>query len=812
MIIANARTTWSCKLASVLLLLALMLLPCTVAAEDVRSLWTTLPFPMKHDDVLAMARRLELSHDQLIAAESWHQAYVQKALELRSRAIDDLFKLDPLVLRIPDELPDVGDLKRSIALRRSFMSDLAGLDSDLFNQISTSLTEAQKSLLPPLMQLRERNRCLSDGFVAQWFERGFLPTELRDIVDELKLDPEARIAVQPLVDQFESQLTHAINDLFSAACQIRLDWRTAAANESQPSVVMMMSALSPASKSAQAVITVELEYIKKIRAALPEAQGKDFVSRVLNDSKSGLQGWRDSTQRYVTLALAQPNLTDAQRSEIQSIQAECERKSSAALLTLWEAQKRFGLVQGIRMGPNNLIDQTMQAEMQRASQEQNAQMNAVFTIATESLEQLRLKFGQEFADTLKKQWKDKQALKRTAQDAEARQADASNFGALGNVYHAWEILPTGLDWNMLKKTAMTLQWPNQNIEALEQVYREFDHKWKQIVEPQERSLNESLDKYYVLEARDAILASFSSLNTSFLQLKNALDAFINGLPGVANQAGSFAWIMQLQVEFADIADAPRNFPLALNLTRTLPRKSLTSQIERVNLAETLLNVESPLDRKLPGLEHLRDQAEKLRECVHELRMAVATACLDKANFELVMRVPQVQRDRNAWIATSAAHEASSTEAFRLRRELMSKLNGVATAAEALLDDHTASLWHQAVGRKAFPLAYLGCDAAENTFRSVAGLSDLSDSQKTRIEAGADEYRHASAELAKQIETLIQEYSLADDLTPASDERCAKLWAHIEQMLFERDEINAGPICSLRRILNSEQMRTIEVVR
>ena len=199
----------------VLLLLALataVLLPASPARGQGTS--NTLPDPIGGQDLAAYALRLELSDQQRLAIDRFHDQYLVDFETLRDGAIETFLEESGNLMRTFMFAPDSKRVKSAINDLNRLMSRIKALDDALFDQMLSVLSEEQAGAMPRVRQMRERARYRSGLVRFIGFANAGAQVDLGVILDEIDLAPGDRTAVDPLAAHYEMQLTADLRELY----------------------------------------------------------------------------------------------------------------------------------------------------------------------------------------------------------------------------------------------------------------------------------------------------------------------------------------------------------------------------------------------------------------------------------------------------------------------------------------------------------------------------------------------------------------------------------------------------------------------
>jgi hypothetical protein len=215
---SRARVRDASSLLGLIIIVAALTTPASPArGQGARGVF---PDPISHRDVERYADVLGVSPAQREALAQIHESYLTDFRTLRDGPIEEFLAEHPQAVsfyaRIPADRSLADEAARALA---RLAARIRLLDESFFNRVQGILTEAQAAELLRLKRGRERTR-LRQG--PAWVTRSpYLLTDLVILFDQIELDPEAREATRPLVEDYERRLLAALQRLDDVTSALR---------------------------------------------------------------------------------------------------------------------------------------------------------------------------------------------------------------------------------------------------------------------------------------------------------------------------------------------------------------------------------------------------------------------------------------------------------------------------------------------------------------------------------------------------------------------------------------------------------------
>jgi hypothetical protein len=172
----------------------------------------TLPDPISTGELLRYAQRLDLSDQQQQAMQSFHDVYKDQFRVLRDTDIAEFLR-DMQSIQSGGMFPKKEDVQRVLASMKRLTGKIEAVDRGFFDQIQTILTDDQLAQLPRARKARERRRATSSEVSLFQAQRA---ADLSDLMLDIELSPEEKLAVDPILLGYENTLTTRIKKLSEA--------------------------------------------------------------------------------------------------------------------------------------------------------------------------------------------------------------------------------------------------------------------------------------------------------------------------------------------------------------------------------------------------------------------------------------------------------------------------------------------------------------------------------------------------------------------------------------------------------------------
>ena len=333
-----------------------------------------LPDPIATNDLDRYAALLNLSSQQRQAIDPMHSAYLEQFASFRENEVGD-FLDDTRNLRRSLMNPDGGaDISKTTRDHKRLSGRIASMDSALFNQIQTVLSEEQLTNLPRVRMARQRQRYSTD---ATRFVTGMNPSvrvDLFALIHDLEFSPDDVVAIDVPLRRYESQLTDNLKSLHAETSGMferisqSVQETVGTIDQSDPE---QMRSMFEAFRTAWEQATIEVNEVASNVSSLNRNTFENMTPLLSDNGRRSLQrnfyrraystGFRNSgaADRRFDSALQLTDLSDETRSAIGQLRADYEVQfrtiASPLMDAIDEQRERRGGMQ-FRFGRNGNDD------------------------------------------------------------------------------------------------------------------------------------------------------------------------------------------------------------------------------------------------------------------------------------------------------------------------------------------------------------------------------------------------------------------------------------------------------------------------
>jgi len=186
-----------------LLLVCVAVATAVVVAPTVHAQGTsgTLPDPISTPELDEYAAILNLSEQQRQAIEPMHNRYLEQFQQLRSDEIEDFLEQFRGLRRQMFQPNGFEAIKDATRRHRRIMARIESLDSALFNEIQTVLSDDQTTLLPRARLARARERYSSNAIRFATSRNPAARVDLLEVARAVDLPADDRRAIEPVLDR-----------------------------------------------------------------------------------------------------------------------------------------------------------------------------------------------------------------------------------------------------------------------------------------------------------------------------------------------------------------------------------------------------------------------------------------------------------------------------------------------------------------------------------------------------------------------------------------------------------------------------------
>jgi len=819
-----------------------------------------LPDPIADRELSAYARRLGLSDQQRLAIDTYHAQYLDEFRQLREKDIDRYLQESANVLRRFMFAASSKETRRSLNELDRLMSRIKSLDEALFGQIQTVLSEEQARAMPGVRQMRERERYRNGLVRFVGYANPGARIDLAGFLEAMELAPKEREVIEPLVMEYEGQLTGALRKLYRATTDMFLDMvkqaeelTLAAGRQTDPQAAReaFRSIRDIWSQASTGVMAQAAEI-----SALNRRSFRSFSPLLSEDAAARLQaeyyqrvypdvhrGMIECLGKY-DAALNLPGLSDEQRTAItaarQSLRDRHHRLAEQ-MIDVWEALRKTGMFFGFRSEPAG-----SDREKLRSLQAQRDELNE------RALESLLAMLGPDLGED----------LHRTAQAEESGEggpgprsggtitmrgggrgfaptvavtaSDESPAG-IGMAAGPDPYLPPPISQRQLTPYARLLEIGDDRRVVLEALHSDYLDAWEALrvdfIEP----ILDAAKTMWALDADsheikppspEAIDQLFAMRRSAFEAIRALDESFFDNIELAIlddDDESGRARVLRLRLARQRIAynrDAARsgtgfrrqggrmmfgrpgddNREFRIDVTRLIEDQYLTDE-DRATIEPTFTEYERLVTDAFKRRYELAFQYGQATE-----RMS-AVAAAQEGGTERGFHMSFGTEYRRLIQTVGRQLREAERAIAELNRSTLERL-------AAMLSPSAATSLRIAYRRQAYPQVYEDPSAAEEHFAAALALSDLAGARRTQITDILADYRGSYAALCEQMADIQAQEAREEDAErgdPDIWQRRQERRNQLQRLRFDRNELNEKALRQLRAVLTEEQLRQLGLV-
>jgi len=820
-----------------------------------------LPDPIADRGLSAYARRLGLSAEQRLAIDAYHAQYLDEFRQLREKDIDRYMRESANVLRRFMFSASSKETRRSLNELDRLMSRIKSLDEGLFDRIQTVLSEEQARAMPGVRQMRERERYLSGLVRFVGYANPGARIDLADLIETMELAPKERQVIEPLVMEYEGQLTGALRKLYQATTDMFLDMvkqaeelMLAAERQTNPQAAReaFRSIRDIWTRASTGVMTQAAEI-----SALNRRSFRSFSPLLSEDAAARLRaeyyqraypdvhrGMIECLGKY-DAALNLPGLSAEQRAAItaarQSLRDRHQRLAEQ-MIDVWEAMRKTGGFFGFR---GESADS--EREKLRSLQAQRDELNE------RALESLLAMLGPDLGEE----------LHRTAQAEESGEGGiGSRSGGMittrgggrgfaptvtvtapdespadiGTPAGPDPYLPPPISQRQLTPYARLLEIGDDQQVVLEALHSDYLDAYETVRADSIEPMLDAAKSMWALDAdsREIKPPSPEAIDQLFAMRRSAFEAIR------ALDESFFDNIELAILDDDDESGRARVFRLRLARQRIVYNRDAARSGTGFRRQGGRMMFGRPDDdnrefridvTRLIEDQYLTDEERATIEPAFAEYERLVTDAF-KRRYELAFQYGQATERMSA---VAAQREGGTGRGFNMSfgtefRRLMQTLGRQLREAEraiadlnrstlerlaAMLSPSAASSLRSAYRRQAYPQVYADPSAAEDHFVAAMALPDLAGAQRTQITDVLADYRGSYAVLCEQMADIHAQEAREEDPGRGGDpdiwQRRQERRNQLQRLRFDRTELNEKALRQLRAVLTEEQLRQLGLV-
>jgi hypothetical protein len=801
-----------------------------------------LPDPISSSELMRYADRLGLSEEQRAALERLHDDYRNEFRALRESDIERLLKRMNEMSGGMMAMPKRADVEQLMKDVERVSNRIEQIDARLFNQMQGILTEEQRADLPRVRLARERTRYLASQMMMGSM-RPFV--DLSEVAAEVNLRPAERDAIDPLLNQYEHQITRALKNLHDAAMSMytgmfdafesmEIDFSNAEqmAEMDPAEMQRMMEAMQdvmrtvyePIQKLGQDIHEINRRTVRSIQPRLSETTGREFKLRFYR------QAYPDSTFAHsisafnsFDAALRIEGLNADTRAKLETARRDTTRRLDEILGEMIEAVDQ-------RDAESSMFDFGGDAWRQfgERQRELRQQVNELDQNASQLVRDLIAgQFEELFTRNLEKSQQDgaQQAGRRPGvapppppPTAHGEETDAEEDDVAQAMQRFQRQIPREISRRDLTVYARMLKVPDDRRVLLDELhatyleqYKELEERWSSKLQRAEVApYGARLDGERGGPSVDAVDHLFELRRRSLDEVMQTDEAFY------------------ADVRLALISEENEYLLDRVRWHRT--RAVHDAMVARTSMwAGMSANQQGSVDlTRLVRLQRLSDEVlSRLDPLLHEYLQEAATLAIERyrlqTEFERVMlrhtitMQQRMEEDEDGFAGAMAFGMELQQALSKVAAPLQDMQKEIATlnartleAIEGELSDTVARALRLAFNRQAHPRIYRDASAIEQHLDRAFELRDLSSQQRERLTELAIDYRPAYAELSEQMVALDSGGS-AMMIFGADENQMREMMNRrneVARIAFERNELNARAIRQLRSILTEQQIEQL----
>lgn len=774
-----------------------------------------LPDPISTRELMRYGDRLGLSDQQRRAIEAFHDEYHKEFRELRDGEIQQ-FLVQMRNLQ-GSGMPSRATVESFFKEMDRLTGRIASLDDRLLNRVQTVLTEEQMGRIHRVRLARERARFTSQQMTGMAF-MGSPLVDLSEMVIDIEMSPEERLAIDALMESYESRLTNRMNAIYRSTTTMFLQLFDAM--ESMGFTEETMEDPEAAGKMMEAMQSV----MQGIMAKTMEigAEIKELNHRTYSNAFSSLSTKPARTLRRAYIEKAYPTamyafnlvapkqleaaltlegLTDDQRSAIQAQELDLRTRIDRIVDTIIDEADKFNADRT----PWS-FEQTDWASYHERLNEHQKQLTQLDTAAREVLANLL----------------DHQTMGRVTEKANE---EPSEIGPRARVVVEADpevveeqqrrhrgpdvFLATAIDARDLNVYARILELTSEERFVLDELHKAYVERYNERTKEPLAKLSEALTAQWSGWQDHESGPDPRTIDRVYEARRAARD--------VIREADD-SFFADIQLALLEENDA-RLERVKLHRARDVNSRGAMNFYFGSNQASTI-----DLTRIVRALSFPPSTLAAIDHIVYEYEKALHEALLTRYEASLINQRAQDRwsmaarggftSDPNAMRTTYQEIMGDSQRAFAAANDAVIELNNrtLESLMQALPESQSMDL-RDAYRRRAFPSIYQDPAAMDKHFRNAQQISTLTPEQTTRLRDAAVKYRAAYTTLSERMVDLtaaMENRHYYDWTTQDEDywRRQMERQDELSRVRFERNELSARAIGTLKSLLTTEQLSLI----
>jgi len=761
-----------------------------------------LPGPVTSVDLLRMIRPLEVSAEQQVVIESLHADYRSRWSEAMEGPASAFVAAHQLMNGFPFDPIKPEIAHRFVQSHTAVMASADGLDDTLFNSIGQHLTEEQRTGLPRILLSRDLQRLQQDAIISDWLGENTI-LDIDALLDETGLDPAARHAVQPSVDDFHRALAASLRDIQNKALRARVEHVRRTSEPTGNDDEQFQSAAASWLELTEPVQTQTIETRRMMRrgvagiaAMLPAPQGVAFRRLFFAEvyPQSRLNGTTASLYRRA--AASMNSLTDDQRQALDQAFTDYQAQCDALLEPIADAAD----AQRSCVRPHYFD--------QRAYEQAGERIGELMVKQSEFSEQaqqaMRAAIGADQQANA-----DRAFHRLLAKETGAVMGDEPLISEDQDSIESIEtFLAPPISEDNLNTYSKLLGTTEEQLAPMWQVHAPYVALYKRTRNEAALAMREHHIAFMprvqedgsnvmAFATTDEVVASHQTQTHAIESLVKLDAAFLDdvelGLPeGLVEQR---YWAVRLSRAYSSLARDDRlgmadlrSYEFSVNMmnlpvTARLPESALTTWLPIVQSKAAPLHAALSAHFKAALASHRANQA-----------WMAAGSSRQKTTAEA--REARTQEQRSAELA-----------ALKARRELVQLNRSIMDEFEKT-DPQASIRIRSTYDRLAFPLVSSDDSSAHQLLAKALELEGLEAPQRKDLEALAAEFTPASEMLTKSMIDLNTQWDELSQYVETEYQQREVIKGKFDSLKQDRDELNAATRRTLQRVLKPEQLSAI----
>jgi len=808
------------------LLLVVVVMPRSVHAQGTSD---QLPDPVSTRELGQwLDRFVRAAPEQWESIDRFHEEYKTEFAALRETEIEKYLKDTKA---IQGGMPQKKAMEQWVSESRRLRTRIRSLDTKLFDQIQTSLTDAQMSDFPRVRMARERASSRNPmGFAAF----GMMPADLSELAADLGLSLEQWKSLDPILVPYETQLTKRLAEGLESTNTMMLDMMKALEERGFTEMTEEEMMVDPEKMKAvmETVQKVFGEISRKGReSAFELAQINRRTQRTLAETLGGEPGrklrgefvtrsypqlgFQTDGDRWLRAAMRLRAISDDQRSQLRTVLDSFHREDDRLVDSMMEEFDE----EAKNRSPFDFNSGDVEA-MQKKAAERQEKRSAISTTAvaggraiigeelTEKIAKMMLPEGENEEDFLPEGG-------GAATELAADQADAE----AGRSFSGDMFTPPSIDVATVAGWSRRLGLDPGQKAVLESLHSDYLTAWTESVEPRIGAINEAMTN--VWSAENAEESDNRDRNARIAVREAAVDAAYTArnaaLAEVRRVDGAFLVdvLAALATEEQDRVIALFSLQRALDSTTGMLgwsglQENREHQVNVVKLVDDTLG-EAPERAEADSI--LLANAGDLQPAAAALHNAMIENQRTMEKLSARMQASRGEDDATGMTGMIEYREAMRGSAAKAREAVdrqRAAVRKVLDEIAATLSKEQAAELRREYGHEAFPEVYTDRRSAATILQTSRALGGLSEAQTVELDVIEAEYLGAYDGLSERMVEIQRDG--ASSAVMGMESADWKGWQdrreRMDRLRFERSELSAKTVRRLKAVLTEEQAKSV----